>query len=167
MMIDPIQWNAVWLVEKYLPDCDEPYESIIIPGNLLVTGGAGGLWNFLNGNPATLDAFDNAHAMLAVDDSTAAETTAQIDIQAVTNRKFKAMAATYPIHSFSQFDTATKSIIYKSSFTLAEANYAWNEFGLFNGPDGGGALMLNRKVAALGTKPNTEVWDLTLTISMA
>src|SRR5215471_18867137 len=149
MMIDPIQWNAVWLVEKYLPDCDEPYESIIIPGNLLVTGGAGALWNFLNGNPATLDAFDNTHAYLAVGDSTAAETSAQTDIQAVTNRKFKGMSATYPVHVYSTSDTATKSIIYKSSFTIAEANYAWNEFGLFNGPDGFLPTMLNRKVAAL------------------
>lgn len=105
---------------------------------------------------ATTD-FNAANARIGVGDSATAFAAAQTDLQAATNKTRKAMNATYPTR-------ATNVLAFQATFVEAEANYAWAEWGTFNAATGGD--MLQRKVEALGTKPSTEQWRLTSTITI-
>jgi hypothetical protein len=102
-------------------------------------------------------AFNNANAYLGVGDSTTAFAATQTDLQAATNKLRKAMDATYPTR-------ATNVLTFRSTFGTSEANFAWQEWGTFNAASAG--TMLNRKVESLGTKLNTQSWQLTVTLTV-
>lgn len=101
--------------------------------------------------------FTAANARIGVGDSTTAFAASQTDLQAATNRLRKAMNSTYPQRS-------TNVLTFQATFLEAEAVYTWNEWAIFNA--GSGGTMLNRRVEALGTKPNTEQWRLTCTLTI-
>lgn len=98
--------------------------------------------------------FTNANATIGVGDSTTAFAVTQTDLQAATNKLRKAMDATYPTR-------ATNVLTFRSTFTTAEANFAWQEWAVFNAASAG--TMLNRKVESLGTKASTQSWQITVT----
>jgi hypothetical protein len=100
--------------------------------------------------------FNNANAHLGVGDSATAFAASQTDLQAATNKVRKAMDATYPQRS-------SNVVTARSTFGTSEANFAWEEVGLFNASSGG--TMMCRKTQALGTKPSTQSWELTATIT--
>jgi hypothetical protein len=169
---DPVQWRAKITLEKYEGEVSPeqvdsgeavPYETIEREGNLLVIGGASALWERLIGTSIT--AFDNTNANLGVgtDSGTAAADT-QTDLIGATKTR-KAMDATYPQHSDSTSVVGAKTITYRSTFGTADANHAWNEWGVFNAAAAG--RMLNRKVEALGTKTSAATWVLTVSLSLA
>lgn len=176
---DAVRWRAVWRVEKYdgdwtaeqiaTGDAPRPYEVLEREGNLLMYGGVSCLWQMLIGNGTataaqTLTYFNNANAQIGVGDSTTAAAATQTDLQAATNKLRKAMDATYPQHTDATTSGAA-SIVFKSTFASADANFAWQEWGIFNGASGG--RMLNRKVESLGTKASGTTWALTVTITLA
>jgi len=99
-------------------------------------------------------AFDNSGAHIAVGDSATAFSAAQTDLQAGANKLRKAMEATYPQRS-------ANVLTLRALFGTAEANWAWNEWAVFNAAFGG--TMMNRKVEALGTKTAAQSWQLTIT----
>lgn len=102
--------------------------------------------------------FNNSNAYLAVGDSTTAFAVGQTDLQATTNKIRKAMDATYPTRSANQ-------LTFKATYGTSEANFAWNEWGIFNASTGG--VMLNRKVESLGTKvAGTATWVFTVTLTI-
>src|SRR5690349_14239781 len=107
-----------------------------------------------------LTTFNNANAALGVGDSTTAFNVAQTDLQAASNKLRKGMQATYP-------SRAANVLTFKSEFTSAEANFAWQEVGVFNSASAGVGSMLSRNVASLGTKVAGSTWDLTHTITLA
>jgi hypothetical protein len=161
-----IRWTMSWRAMKYHEDLglflaegrgDErafaelhtPFEVREIPGNLLVNNGAQLLLDALIGTAIT--AFSNANARIGVGDSTTAAAATQTDLQAATNKLRKAMDATFP-------SRAGQTMSWKSSFTSAEANFAWQEWAIFNAASGA-TSMLNRKVESLGTK-TTGTWTL-------
>ncbi len=150
-----------------LPAPDEVIERV---GNLLMFGGASCLWQALIGNGTgtagqALTFFNNANAAIGVGDSTAAAAATQTDLQAATNKDRNAMDATYPQHTDGTAD-ANNDIVFRSSFGAAEANFAWQEWGVFNSPTAATGRMLNRKVESLGTK-TTGTWTLTVTLTLA
>ncbi len=104
--------------------------------------------------------FNNANASIGVGDSATAFAVTQADLVAGTNRLRKAMDAGYPTQS------PTNVLTFRSTFGTAEANFTWNEWGVFNTTAATGGTMLNRKVEALGTKPNTQTWQFTVTITV-
>lgn len=185
---DPIRWVANVRVEKYNdresgdserraahPDIapDDVHES---ESNLLVIGGASALWECLIGNGVgtsgnTLAFYSNANAFLGVGDSTTAAADTQTNLQAVTNALRKAMDASNPAHTDSTGTSGAKTITFKSTFGTTDANFAWQEWGVFNGAGTGspptGSRMLNRKVESLGTKTSSATWVLTITLSLA
>lgn len=126
-------------------------------GNMLVNAGINALWTLVCGTGATK--FDNTNAYLGVGDSSTAEGASQTDLQAASNKLRKAMNGGYPTYGTSQKGT------WQSDFTSAEANFAWNEFGVFNAAAAG--TMLNRKVSSQGTKTAGQTWRLTLEITLA
>jgi hypothetical protein len=169
---EPVKWIGIARVDKFEGEVTAeqiergevtPYDTFIGTPNLLLIGGASALWERLVGTAIT--AFDNANAYIGVGDSTTAAVDTQTDLVAATNKLRVAMDATYPQHTDSTSSNAAKTITFKSTFSTAQANFAWQEWGVFNATSAG--RMLNRKVESLGTKTSAATWALTVTISMA
>lgn len=111
----------------------------------------------INGTAIT-PAFNNANTYIGVGDSSAAFAVGQTDLQAATNKVRKVMDATFP-------QIAGNVITYQATFSTAEANFAWNEWGVFNASAAG--TMLNRKVESLGTKTSASSWQLNVAITVS
>lgn len=101
--------------------------------------------------------FNNANAHLGVGDSTTAFAATHTDLQAATNKLRKAMEATYPTR-------ATNVLTFRSLFGTGDANWAWQEWAVFNASTAG--VMLSRKVESLGTKTSAQSWQLTVTLTV-
>lgn len=110
----------------------------------------------LMNDSATFLNSSNAH--LGVGDSSTAFSAAHTDLQAASNKLRKAMEATYPTRS-------SGALTLRALYGTGDANFAWNEWGSFNASVGG--TMFTRKVESLGTKANTQSWQLTATITLA
>lgn len=102
-------------------------------------------------------AFSNANAYIGAGDSATAFAAAQTDLQAASNKLRKAMEATYPQRS-------ANVLTFRALFGTSEANFAWQEWGVFNAASAG--TMLNRKVESLGTKTSAQSWQITATITV-
>lgn len=183
---DSIRWLPRMMVEKYDQDATEwvaresgllepsgdliaaygilPYEIVEVEGNLLTTAGLTRLTALLTASGGT-QALTNTSARIGVGDSSTAEAVGQTDLQAASNKYWKVMDATYP-------QTSAGQVTLKSSFATGDANYTWAEWAVDIGTptvtSGStvNACMLNRKVAALGTKA-TGTWALTVTITFS
>lgn len=105
---------------------------------------------------AGVTAFNNANAYIGVGDSSTAFSAAHTDLQAASNKLRKAMDATYPTGG-------SNVITFRSTFATGDANFAWNEWGVFNASSGG--TMLNRKVESLGTKTSAQTWQFTVVLT--
>ena len=160
---DIIKWSCRWKLEKYHDDLNHPYEVIEGEGNLLTYGGASILWQALIGAAPTY--FSNANAHIGVGDSSTGAAATQTDLQAATNKLRKAMDATYPTHTDGTGASSNAEIVFKSTFGSTEANFAWNEWAIFNASSSG--RMLNRKAESFGTKSAGSTWTLTITLSLA
>ena len=109
------------------------------------------------GTGKTYNAFDVTHAYLGVGDGTTAFAATQTNLQGTNKlRKVVDEAPTF----------STVTINFVATFTTAEANYAWQEDGIFNAVTAG--EMLTRNVAYLITKTSSVsvVFTKTLTISV-
>lgn len=192
---DKQYWHCRTRVDKYLGEIDyalpkhsglavtkrglivEAFEVVEKEGNLLTIGGASIQWQTLIGNGTATAAqaltyYNNGNAYISVGDSTTAAADTQTELQAATNRTRVGMDATYPLHTDSTGTAGSKSIAFRSTYGTAVANYAWQEWGIFNGAGTGGppttgGRMLNRKVESLGTKTSAATWVLTITLSLA
>ena len=102
-------------------------------------------------------AFNNANAYIGVGDSSTAFAGSQTDLQAATNKLRKAMDASYPTR-------ATNVLTFRATFATTDANYAWQEWGIFNASSAG--TMLSRKVESLGTKTSAQSWQMTVDITV-
>lgn len=125
-------------------------------GNILVNAGINQMWTILCSSGGTK--FDSTNAYLGVGDSNTAAAAGQTDLQAATNKLRVGMNGSYPTYGTSQ------QAVWQSDFTSGQANYAWEEFAVFNASSAG--TMLNRKVSAQGTKTTGQTWRLTLTITL-
>ena|SRR5580765_6510355 len=96
---------------------------------------------------------------LGVGDNSTAFAQGQTDLQAATNKLRKAMDATYPTRS-------SGTLTFRSTFGTSDANFAWNEWGIFSDTPSSGT-MFGRKQEALGTKTSAQTWQLTATITVA
>ncbi len=134
------------------------YNISVIEGNILLNEGINALWNIACGNGSET-AWNNANARLGVGDSSTAENATQTDLQASTNKLYKAMDGGYPTSGTSQKGT------WKSTFGSSEANYAWNEFVIDNG--GTALKTMNRKVSSQGTKISGQIWAASADITLS
>lgn len=106
---------------------------------------------------AAVTPFNAANAHIGVGDSATAFAAGQTDLQAAANKVRKPMDATYP-------SGAANVLTFRSTFGTGDANFAWNEWGVFNAA--AAATMLNRKVESLGTKTATQTWQFTVTLTV-
>jgi hypothetical protein len=133
-----------------------PYETREFVRNALLNEGINNIWTLVCGGSAT--AYNNANARIGVGDSSTAAGASQTDLQASTNKLYKAMDTGYPVYGTDQ------KVSFKASFSESEANFAWNEWTVDNGSSA--AKNLNRKVESLGTKAS-GTWALTVELSLA
>lgn len=141
-----------------------PEEATEIQGNLLLNEGIQRLEDLtmiatVTSNQVAANPWSNANAYLGVGDSATAEAATQTELQAATNRFYKAMNATYPSRS-------NQTVTFQSDYTTTEANFVWAEWAVAAGATTAsgagftfGTTNLNRKVAALGTKAS-GTWTL-------
>lgn len=114
-----------------------------------------------DGTPASGDTVTFSVAFTAGDilgDSSTAAAAGQTDLQAASNKTWKAMDATYPTAGTSQ------QAVFRSTFATGDANYAWNEFAVRRST---GTLLLNRGVSSMGTKTSAGTWVATVTMSLS
>ena len=160
-MKDGIRRIVKWRVTKYADDeaykRNNPFEIKEVDGNLGLNEGLQEMINLLVG-AGTPTTYANANARLGVGDSTTAAAATQTDLQAATNKLYKAVDATYPT-------VASQTVTWRTTFVSAEANYAWQEYTVDNGATA--AKNLNRKVSSLGTKLSGQTWVLDLQITFA
>ena len=171
---DSITMTKKWIVRRYAdqqafeagtptPVVDAQTGELLpaiseVAGNMLLNEGIGELLDLACGL-GTPTAFSNANAYIGVGDSVTAEAATQTDLQAASNKTYKAMAATYPQRS-------AQTVTWRSVFGSADANYAWQEFSVANASSGTGKN-LNRKVSNQGTKASGQTWTLDLAITLS
>jgi hypothetical protein len=170
----PVQWKAVWKVEKYHGSdlSVAPYETIEREGNLLMHGGASCIWQTLVGNGTgtgdqDLTYFDNTNAYIGVGNGTTASDATQTDLQAsagTANQIRVGMDATYPQHTDGT-GAGAGTITFRSTYGTADANFEWYEWGVFNSATVG--RMLNRKQEDLGEKTSASTWTFSVSLSLA
>ncbi len=185
--VDGLKWSAHARVDKYdddqvawvknrtgllTPSGDQlaahvkPYEVTEVAHNLLTTAGLGRITSLIIGGGG--QAATNTATRLGVGNSSTAAAIGDTDLAASSgssNRQFQVMDATYPQQSGGL-------MTFKSTFATGEANFVWNEWCIDIGTPTVAAgttvaaLMLNRKVASLGTKVSGS-WVLTTTITIS
>lgn len=104
----------------------------------------------------TVTEFNNANAHVGVGDSTDIFDKTETDLQG-TSKFRQPMEATYPQRS-------TNVLTFRALFATGDANFAWQEWGVFNASSAG--VMLNRKVESLGTKTSAQSWQFTVTLTV-
>ena len=135
----------------------KPYEILEGEGNCLLNSGIDEMWDLITGAVSGADhIFDNAAATIGVGDSDTAAAATQTDLQATSNKTYKAMEASYPT-------STTRKATFKSSFGSDDANYVWDEWVVKQSTS---AKCLNRKVESLGTK-SSGTWTLEVTITLS
>ena len=159
-----VAWEVHWRVEKFLSKTfdevlatgEQPYEVCSDVQNIILDTGANEMLKLIGGVSGAT-AFSAANAKIYVGSDSTAEAASQTGVIAVTNKAFAGMDGGYP-------SVSGRTIVFRASFGDSTANFAWNEAAITNG-SGAGAIAMNRKVSALGTK-TTGTWTLQLTISL-
>ena len=105
----------------------------------------------------TVTAYDEANAHIGVGDSADPFDAVDTDLQAAVNKMRKAMVATWPKRTVNALE-------FRSLFATGDANWAWEEWGVFNAA--AAETMLNRKAEPLGTKTSAQSWQMTVTLTV-
>ena len=124
--------------------------------NIFLTTGINEIWKLVTGQSAST--FTNAQATIGIGDSATAATAGQTDLQAATNKTYKAMGASYPTVP------SAGAVQFQSVFATTDANYAWNEFVVRQATS---VICIDRGVSAMGTKASGTTWTVTVTLSIA
>src|SRR5205085_9040744 len=90
----------------------------LAPLNVMLNAGIDEIWNLVVVAGGSVVAYDNTNARTGVGDSATGAVATQTGLQAATNKTFKAMDATYPLHTAQQWDG-------KSTYGSTDANYSW------------------------------------------
>jgi len=134
-----------------------PYDVIPMEGNCLLNTGIDKMWDLITGVVSGAShIYDNAAATIGVGDSATAANATQTDLQAASNKTYKAMESGFPT-------STTQKVTFKSSFGTGDANYVWNEWVVKQATS---TVCLNRKVESLGTK-STGTWTLEVDITLS
>lgn len=151
-VVEKVNWSVKTRVTKRRVDEAEPYAVEVSEGNLLLNAGITEIWNLVTAAGGT--AFSNANARIGVGNGITAAGATQTGLVGASTA-FKAMNTGFP-------SITGQTVQFEAEFGTADANFAWEEWVVDNG-----LTTLNRKVTSFGTKPNTEVWTLTVDITLS
>lgn len=124
--------------------------------NILVNGGIQLMLDKLIGAAGTV--YDNSNAYIGIGDSNTAVAASQTDLQAASNKVRAAMDATFP-------SRASQTMSWRTTFSTSQGNFSIQEAGIFNAAAAG--TMLNRLLAALGTKTSATTLQVTCTLTIS
>jgi hypothetical protein len=195
MTIDGIKWQPHARIEKYdaadvmeltrvlgyEPSAEElrnlgaDPRILEVSGNQLMTAGLNRITSLIIGAGGT--AFSNTNAAVGVGTSTTAENPSQLALGGDGNAstaRYNAADGGYPSQS-------NGVITVQATFDSGEANFAWNEWCWVIAPatitegatlnslssTGTAEVMINRKVASMGTKASGASWVFTTTVTLA
>ena len=105
----------------------------------------------------TYTPYNNANAYVGVGDSTTAFAASQTDLQSASNKYRQVCDSGFPT-------IAGNVLTFQITVVAANAAFSWQEFGIFNASTGG--TMFNRFLSAIGTKPNTQSWQLQVSVTV-
>lgn len=107
--------------------------------------------------------FGSTGAYIHVGSSTAAVDTGHNSMQS-TGAAVKALDSGYPKRNDGTESTGPNILVYRSTFTTSEAVFQWEEIGVKNttATSTGTGTLMNRALSSLGTKPNTQSWQVTV-----
>jgi len=115
-----------------------------------------------------IDLFNEVYAALGVGDDNTEFATDQIELEAEANSAGESLRKSvdngYPLRNPDD-DGSTDKIRFRVSFDQDEANFHWQEWGVFNSDDEGSGTMLLRVVEDLGTKTNADTWILEVDVT--
>ena len=112
--------------------------------------------------------FDEANAALGVGDDSTAFTSGQTQLQAEVNGTGavrKGMDSGFPVQD-PDSDGSNNKVRYQTTFGQSEANFRWEEWGVFNSATSGDGVMLNREVEYIGEKTNKATWVYQVDVSL-
>lgn len=147
-----------YTVTKRKVGAKKPYKTLMTKLDKFLVEGINLMWTLVCGGSGT--PYNNANARIGVGDSSTTEDEDQTGLQALTNKFWKGMVATYP-----QYGTLKKAI-FRSVFVSGEAEFDWNEATIVNAADDAGENML-RIVSTKGTKPANEEWTAEIEVALA
>lgn len=162
-LLDVTKLEKKWTIKRYANKEEykkgNSYSESIINGNVLLDAGATNILELITGN-GTPVVWNNANARIGVgDDGTTAEDSTQTGLQAVTNKAWVAMEATYP-------QVSGQTATWRAVFDGATANFDWREFTIVNTADDTG-INLNRKISSQGTKASGQIWTLDFSVTLS
>lgn len=102
----------------------------------------------------TYTPFNAANANIGVGDGSSVFDPVQTDLQGANLYR-------QSVDSASQNNN---TLSFTATFGTGVANFAWNEWGVFNANANG--VMLTRKLEAVGTKTNSQSWQYSVTITI-
>lgn len=185
MAHDVIDWHAHLTIRKYdaaasraaemaglvSPSDDDfarlgvrPFETVEVDRNLLTTAGIGRIVTLLNAGTGNL--ISSTTARVGVGNGSTAAAVGDTDLSAVAgaaNRWFQTCTVTTP----------SNVLTFAATFGTADGNFAWNEWGIDIGTATVtssavvNAVLLNRKVAANGTKASGQTWTANATVTFS
>lgn len=147
-------------IEKYADErcmtLHRPY-AVSVFHNSVVNLGCQELWKLATAQPGAV-AYSNANAAIGVGDGNAPVLPTQFNLQGA-NKTFVPMDAGYPSAPVNGLER------WRATFGPGDANYAWEEFGVFNSTAPG--VMLNRALSSEGTKVLGQTWTVTASITIS
>lgn len=99
--------------------------------------------------------FDAANSYVGVGNGVTAFAVGQTDLVGANKYRQKVDAG-YPV-------VAGPKVTFKATFAPAVANFAWEEWGIFNASSGG--VMLNRTAESNSTKLSNQTWILEVDVT--
>jgi hypothetical protein len=175
---DGLKWKCVTDIEdRYVAPFGEHRPGDVVRntyiGNVLVNGGADVIWErLITLKPSTSStgtvtgAFTTGTSRIGVGTSTATAAASQTDLSATApNKAYDGMESGYPSHTTGT-STDARSCTFRSLFSTAQANFAWNEFAVFNSTVAA-RRMLQRKVQSMGTKSSAATRQITVTLTLS
>lgn len=160
-LYESVRWSIAWEIEKQW--IDGPSETITVMGNVLTYVGISSIFETLVGRP-TGNVF-GADAAIGVGDSALDSDPSQTDLQGGLLAR-KAMDTGYPQHT-DGVGPAAAIIIFRATFGTTDANFEWNEWGIFSTSLVGQGRMLNRRVYPAGTKTSRGIWVVTASVVLS
>lgn len=143
----------------------DPYGVMDEPGNVLANAGINRLGALLIASGGT-QAYDATHTAIGAGDTNTAATASQTDLSATVNAANRWVQL---VDSTPTFGSQVLTCV--ATFATGNGNFAWAEWAIGQNTSSAAAAitapMLNRKVAALGTKTSAAAWAFTVTVTIS
>lgn len=126
---------------------------------------------FTTTEDSTGERFGSTGAWIHVGSSTSAFNSNQNSMQTTSTdvEKTQPMDSGYPKRNDLGTSTGPNILVYRATYTTSEANFPWEEWGVKNtsATSTGTGTLFNRALSSLGTKPNTQSWQITGQITVS